>query len=82
MNSQKFNGNRLKDARIFRGKSISSLSEECQITKQTLSQYENGSIKPEPNKLFTLSCALNFPIDYFYTEDAYSIEVGTTYFRS
>lgn len=82
MNSQKFNGNRLKDARIFRGKSISSLSEECQITKQTLSQYENGSIKPEPNKLFTLSCALNFPIDYFYTEDTYSIEVGTTYFRS
>ena len=80
--SQKINGEHLKTARLFRGLSLSDLSEKTGITKQALSLYENSTIKPEINKLFQIANALNFPIDYFMCVDSFHVRTESTYFRS
>ena len=80
--SQKINGEHLKTARLFRGLSLSDLSEKTAITKQALSLYENSTIKPEINKLFQIANALNFPIDYFMCVDSFHVRTESTYFRS
>ena len=62
MNQQKFNGNRLKTARQYRGKSLSDLAKDVEVTKQAISQYENGECMPD-DKIFFRMCNLtsNFP---------------------
>ena len=82
MNTSKFNGERLKNARIFRGMSLSDLADSTGLTKQALSQYENGSIKPEPNRLFQLADSLDFPSEYFISEESFTVQSEATYFRS
>ena len=79
---QRINGEHLKNARLFRGLSLAELSDMTNITKQTLSLYENGTIRPEVSKLFILSKALSFPTEYFITEDHFNIKTEATYFRS
>ncbi len=79
---QKINGEHLKTARLFRGLSLSDLSEQTGITKQALSLYENGTIRPEINKLFSISRALDFPVDYFMCVDNINVKTESTYFRS
>ena len=80
--SQKINGEHLKTARLFRCLSLSDLSERTGITKQALSLYENGTIKPEINKLYLIADALNFPIDYFMCTESFNVKTESTYFRS
>lgn len=66
-----FNPERLKDLRVFRGLSQLELSDELNITKQAVSQYENGIIVPKDNTIYELSNFLDVPISYFskpYTE--------------
>ena len=53
MNQQKFNGNRLKTARQYRGKSLSDLAKDVEVTKQAISQYENGECMPD-DKIFSM----------------------------
>ncbi|MCY9591054.1 ImmA/IrrE family metallo-endopeptidase [Paenibacillus chitinolyticus] len=77
-----FNGDRLKAARIYRGKTIAELADEVQVSKQSISQYENGKANPSLETLLKLISALGFPRDYFYEKDDKSIKVGTTYFRA
>lgn len=79
---QRINGERLKNARLFRGFSLTELSDYTKITKQTLSLYENEAIKPEVTKLFILAEALKFPPDYFITDTSFNIKTEATYFRS
>lgn len=80
--SKKFNGDRLKAARIYRGKTISDLSDEVGITRQAISQFEKGVANPSFETLFSLINILDFPKDYFYEEDKNEIKVGNTYFRA
>lgn len=82
VSNQKINGEHLKTARLFRGLSLSDLSDKTGITKQALSLYENETIKPEINKLFTISKALDFPIEYFMCVDNFNVKTESTYFRS
>lgn len=77
-----FNGDRLKAARVYRGKTIAELADEVQVSKQSISQYENGKANPSLETLLKLISALGFPRDYFYEQDNKSIKVGTTYFRA
>lgn len=79
---QRINGERLKNARLFRGLSLTDLAEATKITKQTLSLYENEAIKPEISKLFILAEALKFPPEYFITQTNFHIKTEATYFRS
>lgn len=82
MNQQKFNGNRLKTARQYRGKSLSDLAKDVEVTKQAISQYENGECMPDDKIFFRIINVLNFPWNYFYEKDNNNIETQTTYFRS
>lgn len=81
-NTQKINGNHIKSARLFRGLSLSDLSNKTGITKQALSLYENETIRPEISKLVAIAQALDFPIEYFMSLDNFQVKTESTYFRS
>lgn len=81
-NKRGFNGNKLKDARIYRGKSILELADEINVTKQAISQFENGKNTPSLNNLLELSKILKVPTSYFFEIDEENVSVGNTYFRA
>lgn len=81
MHQMRFQGVKLKNARLYRGFTLTKLSEETEISKQSLSQYENG-LTPDSAKLYKISTALNFPRDYFIVKDNFNISSDVTYFRS
>ena len=78
----KFNGKRLKSARKYRCKSMTDLAKDIGVSRQTISQYENGLIFPQFDILIKLINSLGFPREYFYESDDTNIELGNTYFRS
>lgn len=81
-NTQKINGDHIKSARLFRGLSLSDLSNKTGITKQALSLYENETIRPEISKLVAIAQALDFPIEFFMSLDNFQVKTESTYFRS
>ena len=77
-----FNGERLKKARIYRGLTVAELAEKVGCQRQTLSMYEISKSQPTDKELVDrLSCALDFPVNFFY-EHPESHAEGTVYFRS
>ncbi|MDD3236669.1 MAG: ImmA/IrrE family metallo-endopeptidase [Candidatus Gastranaerophilales bacterium] len=82
MLKEKFNGNRLKAARLYRAMTLDELSKQIDVSKQAISQYENCEIIPEPSKIFKIMTVLGFPKDYFLQEDKMITETKATYFRS
>jgi Zn-dependent peptidase ImmA (M78 family) len=66
-NSEQF-GQRLKTARKMAGMSLDALSKAtgALITKQALSKYEKGLMKPDSNKLNGIAKALGVKVGYFY----------------
>lgn len=82
MIGKKFNGERIKTARLFNGWTLKDLSEKSMVSKQAISLYENNKMTPEYDKIFVLSRVLNFPIDFFFQEDKIKTATETTYFRS
>ena len=79
---KQFNGSRLKNARLYRGLTIDELAEKIEVTKQTISLYENGKIDTPFEKIILISKVLGFPHEYFLQKDSFKIEPGSTYFRS
>jgi len=79
---KQFNGNRLKNARLYRGLTVEELAEKTDVSKQTVSQYENGRIVPSFEKILSLSRELGFPYEYFIQQDFLKVKSGSTYFRS
>lgn len=78
----KFNGERLKKARIFRGFTVAELAEQVGCQRQTLSMYEISKSQPtDPTIVRQLSDVLNFPEKFFY-EKPEPCTSGTVYFRS
>lgn len=78
----KFNGNRLREARRFRAKSITDLSNDIGVTKQMVSKYENNKAVPSLEILFLIISNLNFPREFFFGEDTFDMETEGTFFRS
>ncbi|PGA05148.1 helix-turn-helix domain-containing protein [Bacillus toyonensis] len=78
----KFNGNRLREARRFRAKSITDLSNDIGVTKQMVSKYENNKAVPSLEILFRIISNLNFPREFFFGEDTFDMETEGTFFRS
>ena len=81
MDSNRFRGERLKNARLFRGLTLTELAGQTDISKQSLSQYENGSI-PDIQRVMAIARALDFPTEYFLQEDKCKTMTEVTYFRS
>lgn len=79
---KEFNGDRLKEARIYRGVTLVELSEKIGITKQMISKYENDKAIPTFEILSKMIMYLNFPKDFFYEKDNIDVKVGNIYFRS
>lgn len=57
----KFNGERIKEARVYRGMSAVELAQMVGLQRATISMYENNKLKnPELSTLQSLSKALGF----------------------
>lgn len=82
MIDKKFNGTRLKEALQFRGMKLSELAEKTEISKQSLSLYSNNDNMPPFTNIVKIAKALDFPYDFFMTEDTCTVATGNTYFRS
>lgn len=81
-NGRNFNGARLQSARRYRGMTITELANNIEVTKQSISQFENGQISPQFDTLMKITNILKFPREYFYEEDKIDIKLGNTYFRA
>ncbi|MCB5952357.1 XRE family transcriptional regulator [Enterococcus sp. BWT-B8] len=77
-----FNGSRLREARRYRGLSITDLARELGVTKQMVSKYENGKATPPLESTFTLMKTLGFPREFFFSKDLFEYKDEGTYFRS
>lgn len=74
---------RLKEARLARGLSISQLASVLQVTRQAISRYEQGDLNPKAETIRQMSTALNFPLSFFAKQVIPDDKInGTTYFRS
>lgn len=77
-----FNGARLKAARLYRGLTIADVASMSDVSKQAISQFENGKTEPKLETLMRLTQVLLFPREYFYEKTQKKISIGDTYFRS
>ena len=80
---KKFNGNSLKFARQYRGFSVDELADKVQLSRQQIFRYESDEPDiPGFDKIIELSKALEFPIEFFYSNFVDRIKVSNTYFRA
>lgn len=82
MDNNRFNGQRLKDALQFRGMRMTELAKQIEISKQSLSLYANGENNPPYENVVKIAKALDFPFEFFMTEDLCTTATDNTYFRS
>jgi len=80
--NNKFNGEMLKKARLYRGLTVAELAEKVESHRQTLGMYEIGKSSPvDDNLVKRIARELLFPVKFFY-EHSPSLTTGTVYFRS
>ena len=77
---ENFISKRIKIARHLRGLSMEELSEKMDriVTRQSISKYEKGLMKPSPEVLEAMCRALDLPVDYFYEK---SVNICNVSFR-
>ncbi len=79
---------RLKEAREARGYNASEFAEFVGLSRQSISQYEIGRIKPSTETLGKIAANLKLPLAYFTTsrprhsKDNNIVEDNTIFFRS
>lgn len=74
---------RITEAREARAMSMGELADAIDITRQSVSKYERGIIKPAPEVLQGISNVLDFPLDFFYKEEALAnARSSSLFFRS
>ena len=77
-----FNGEKVKNARLLRGYTLTELASLAGISKQSLSLYENNESKPDYEKMYRISSALKIPQEFFMQVDDVCVKTDATYFRS
>ncbi|WP_018130572.1 helix-turn-helix domain-containing protein [Effusibacillus pohliae] len=73
---------RLKEARLARGYSISELAELIGVSRQAVSQFELGHAKPSGTTMASLVQVLNFPLSFFSKPLNPNSPSSVTFFRS
>lgn len=75
--------NRLISARKMAGLSLQSLADKLGnvISKQSLSKYEHGEMRPDSEMVIAISNTLNVPVSYFYSEPVIEINFANLGFR-
>lgn len=76
------NPQRLRDARLSTGMSISEVAEKVHISRQILSQYELGNHKITLEVLLKVQSLYGLPINYYYKPYNNEIIRSQEYFRS
>lgn len=75
-------GEKIRQARIIREKSITELADELGVSKQAVFQYENNLIEPKSEIIFKLSSALGFPTNFFTIPYLDEFVKTNTFFRA
>lgn len=74
---------RITEAREARAMSMEELAKNIGVTRQSISKYERGIISPSLGVLQDVSCALGFPVDFFYKEELpHTAGSSSLFFRS
>jgi len=76
------NGDRLRDARRYRQFTISALADKIGVSKQMVSKYEHGIADPGVEVFQKIVKSLNFPLDFFTSNDKFQYQENGTFFRS
>lgn len=74
---------RLLSARKMAGMSLQKLADALGnvVTKQSLSKYEQGEMKPDSSLLIKLAAVLNVSVDYFFAEPTVTVELSNPDYR-
>ena len=83
INEKQILGVRIKQARVYRGKTQKELADELGVTKQAISKYENDKSKVGRDVIAKLPRILGFPLSFFskdYKEN--DEETSIVYFRT
>ena len=82
-NVKKLIATRLLSARRMSGLSLQDLADKLgnDVTKQSLSKYENGKMKPDAKGLLALANALNISVDYLYSIPAVNVKLENIEYR-
>lgn len=74
---------RLGSARRMAGISLQSLADQLAnvVTKQSLSKYEQGIMRPDSELVIALAEVLKVPVNYFYTEPDAEVQFVNIGFR-
>lgn len=74
---------KLKEARLARGYTVTALAENIGISKQTISKYELGQASPSSETMMKYCNFLNFDINFFmFNNEDSNTNYGTIFFRS
>lgn len=60
---------RLRDIRVEQGLSQETLAERINVSRQTISKWENGAARPSADNLAALSQVFGLPVDAFLKDD-------------
>lgn len=80
--THQFNPDCLRIAREFRGYQKNELAKLIDISPSALTQFENGSVKPNAQTTGRLSMVLGFPVTFFAKRDLKIISSDQCHFRS
>lgn len=69
-------------ARKLRGKSKKDLADSLNIAQKTLSEWETGKAIPKYENIQQVAEFLKFPIEFFYTDEDFEMQVENISFRA
>ena len=81
MSKKAFIGRKLREARMYRGKTIDILAKETNINKKDIIAFEEDKYKPTLENEMKLSNALSFPKEFFKVMDNVKMTIDSTHIR-
>ena len=69
---------RLRSARIYRGKTLQETADAMEVTLITIQKYESGQREPSLFLLAKLADFLNVPVDFLLCRDEYLHSLGVS----
>ena len=69
-------------ARKQRGKSKKDLANSLGISQKTLSEWETGKSTPKYENIQQVAAYLNFPTEFFYTDEEFKLQIEDISFRA
>ncbi|MBO3311650.1 helix-turn-helix domain-containing protein [Clostridium perfringens] len=76
------NGERIKQARIYRGLSQAQLADKLNVTKQAISKYETNKMNLNISTIALLPKALGFPLSFFNNHKKINSNNDIVFFRT